>query len=137
MLRHPYGEHRQYLEKLIEHYPDYVQAMSVQDYLDSVQPFILLKDSDVFLFEVLRGGAVLGHFFCQSRGKKALFNARQALTEIMKEVNVVIGFTPIDNHAARWFTRKLGFRSNGLLDDPVGTVEFFSLTKQEWNEKYG
>ena len=96
-----------------------------------------LRDDDVFLFEEKAPKVFVGHYFCKSRGSKALTNAKEALSEMMEGASVIMGFTPVENKPACLFARKLGFKSNGLIDTAFCKAEFFSMTKQEWNEKHG
>lgn len=135
-LYHPYTRERERVANELSSYPKYLYS-TVDEYLDTIRPLIIVIDEDIFLFEEKAPRIYAGHFFCRSRGGKALANASSALREIMIKSSVVIGFTPIENTPARWFSRKLGFKSNGLIETAFGEAEFFSMTKQEWNEKYG
>jgi hypothetical protein len=41
---------------------------------------------------------------------------------------MIWGNTPEDNRAARWFNRRLGFKSLGMIDTPdLGRCELFVL----------
>lgn len=137
LVSYPYGSESVTIQAILEHYPEHLRTSSVKEYLDSVQPLVVRVDDDVFLFELLAAGVAKGHFFCSSKGKIALKNGKEALSSAMNELRVVIGLTPLGNKAARWFARKLGFVSNGILDGADGPIEFFSMTHKEWENKHG
>jgi len=47
------------------------------------------------------------------------------------------GYTPVDNRAARWINRQLGYTSYGVLSQLNPPCELFIVTKQEFHQKFG
>jgi hypothetical protein len=101
-----------------------------------LDPTALLSDErNIWLFDE-RGGAVFawrgpgiyeGHSFFRVRGREALKAGRECLGMI--EARMIWGATPLENNAARWFNRQLGFTSLGMIDTPDGRCELFTLEK--------
>jgi hypothetical protein len=90
---------------------------------------------DLALFERQSAGVVYGHYFFNSRGKDALKAAKEFLYEIFTndyDVKVIIGLTPEEHLGARWLNRKLGLKSQGILETFAGPHELVILTKQDW-----
>ncbi|TXH13744.1 MAG: hypothetical protein E6R03_10755 [Hyphomicrobiaceae bacterium] len=138
ILKTPYGSSvKTLLKTLLQPHQEYLVDESVETYLDNMSPVVIIVQEDVFLFEERYPKTFVGHYFCKSRGSVALINAKVALAEMMEKASLILGFTPTNNKPARLFARKLGFKSNGMIDTAFGEAEFFSMTKQEWNEKYG
>jgi len=92
----------------------------------------LLAEDNLALFEYQKEGVYTGHYFFKVKGKEAVTLAKEALHVIFREVKVIIGLTPVDNKAARWMSRHLGFKSQGVVQTYVGDMELFSMTKQDW-----
>ncbi len=79
-----------------------------------------------------------GHYFFKSRGRQALQAARDFLDEIFNpcyNINVITGFTPVDNKAARWISRRVGFTSHGFEEIHGKEYELFILTKKEFYDE--
>lgn len=77
---------------------------------------IALKEGDDFgLFTYELPGVYAGHYFFKSRGKAAISTAFRMLEEIFSDygAKVIIGFTPVENRAAVWTSRHLGFTDHG------------------------
>lgn len=91
---------------------------------------------DVALFEYVKEGLYTGHYFYNSRGRKALSTSEEFLNEIFsrEEVQAIQGFTPLRNRKARWLSRQIGFSSYGViqLNEPC---EHFILTRNEYNQR--
>jgi hypothetical protein len=96
----------------------------------------LLGDDRNRLYFDERGGAVFawrgpgiyeGHSFFLVRGSEAMEAGRECLS-LMADARMIWGNTPEDNRAARWFNRRLGFKSLGMIDTPdLGRCELFVL----------
>lgn len=95
------------------------------------------EDSAVFLFE--KPGVFSGHyFFSEARGRAAINLANRMLNEMFSKhgARLIAGLTPVENRAATWITRQLGFSSQGVVDQPdVGPATIFTLTREEFYER--
>lgn len=96
---------------------------------------LLSSNSDVTLFEYHRPSVYYGHYLYTSRGKDALVSASEALDEIFNRpynAEIVQGVIPIGHVGARWLTRRLGFKSQGIVQTVLGPNELFIITRSEW-----
>lgn len=107
-----------------------------EGYLD---PTSTLTDTRNFCLFSHEGGAMFawrgpgvyeGHSFCRVRGRQALDLIGKTL-EMMWDngARMIWGLTPLDNKAARWFSRQLGFKSLGEMQTPEGKCELFVMEK--------
>lgn len=65
------------------------------------------------------------------RGRRALDTAREMIGHMAPYADLIFGSTPINNRAARWFVRKLGFKVIGHTDEPPqGPCETVALVPQ-------
>ena len=94
--------------------------------------FCLKEGEDVALFEDKGSGVYFGHYFLQSRGKKAIEVSMSFLSEAFETANVIAGLTPIENKAALWMTRRLGFSMMDVVDTTVGKMQLSMLTKKDF-----
>jgi hypothetical protein len=101
----------------------------------SLNPTALVADARNRLYFDERGGAIFawrgpgiyeGHSFFRVRGSDAVEFGRELLGK-MADARMIWGLTPEGNRAARWFNRKLGFKSLGMSDTPEGRCELFVL----------
>lgn len=80
-------------------------------------------------------GVFEAHSFYLVRGKEALERGREAIQRMFDEYGAVLicRATPLQNKPARWFNRKLGFRSSGTINVPHygGDCELFELRKED------
>lgn len=77
-----------------------------------------------------------GHYIFKSRGRQAIDRARDFLDEIFNtcyNICIMIGLVPIENRAARWLTRQVGFTSYGIEEIHNKEYELFILTQKEFN----
>lgn len=94
-------------------------------------------NGDLALFEYGMPKVMTGHYFFQSRGKKALEAGHAFLDEIFNpcyNIEVITGLTPLTNLGARWFSRRLGFKSQGAVTVRGKSYEMFIMTKKEFTE---
>lgn len=123
-------------------YPPAIQAVDPQQWLMFEDNVALTNDNkDVAMFERNESipSSVYGHYFFWSRGKEAVKAGREFLKELFTTkhygVEVVIGLTPVDNKAALWMNRQLGFKQIDTLRGPEGDVVMVTLTKQDWEQQ--
>ena len=95
----------------------------------------LLSEHGGFFLEPITSSVLEAHMFYQKegRGREALHAARAGLGYAfdMLGASVVFGRIPIEDRAARLFTRMIGFRSDGIRPrEPGGPlVEWFEMTR--------
>lgn len=98
---------------------------------------VLMDDiGNMALFEIGFKDIYTGHYYFKSRGREAINAAKGFLDEIFNtcyNIDVILGLTPEDNKAARWFSRQVGFKSHGLVEGPKRHYEMFIITKKEFN----
>lgn len=72
------------------------------------------------------------------RGRLAINAALDFLAYIYESygARVVVGQTPAHKRAARWFSRQVGGRSQGMATTEHGEVEIFSMTRQEFEARW-
>lgn len=85
------------------------------------------------LFEFVKPGIYYGHYFFHKKGKEAARLSEEFLSEIFQTAKIVVGLTPVEKKAARWMSRHIGFKSQGIVDTDMGPHEMFMMTKEEFN----
>ena len=97
---------------------------------------IALTDGrNVALFEYELPGVYSGHYFFLDRGREALDVAKGMLKIIFSPtypVQIIKGYTPLENKGALWMSRKLGFVGHGEIFTTAGPCELFILSKKEY-----
>jgi len=120
----------QYRENIVGFYPE--------DWINDTRNLAFVNEfGDIALFEWNYEGVYTGHYFFFSRGKEALAHARQILSLVFPsyEAKAIRGIVKLTHLGARWMTKKLGFKSYGIVHTPNGPEELFVLTKDEWENK--
>lgn len=85
---------------------------------------------DIALFERKREGVVEGHYAFKSKGRRGIDRAREILKRVFdRDVSVIVGVTPDENKAAKWFSRQLGFKQISTVETPEGPAVVFMLQK--------
>lgn len=90
------------------------------------------EDGNVNLLEYVKPGVYAGHVFYQARGKDAVKLMQVALEKTFSEypVEVIVGLTPIEKVGARWLSRRVGFKGQGIIKTVIGPCEVFIMTKE-------
>lgn len=97
----------------------------------------LVSDHGGFFLEPITSSVLEAHMFYlpEGRGKEALHAARAGLGYAfdMLGASVIFGRIPVEDRAARLFTRIIGFRSDGIrAREPGGPlVEWFEMRSAE------
>lgn len=117
----------------------------LQPYLSSLKgehwKDTLANDNNIFLrcgknvaiFEEVSSGVYRGHyFFNEARGKAAIALSTEMLNWIFNKAEIIVGLTPVENRAACFLSRRLGFQSQGVVESFAGPMEMFIMTKQQW-----
>lgn len=78
------------------------------------------------------------HWLLTDRGRVAINSGIDFLRYLFNEshARVVVGQTPAHKRAARWFSRQVGVRSQGLIRTALGDMELFAMTRQEFEAQH-
>jgi hypothetical protein len=92
---------------------------------------------DVGLATLEYPGVYNAHWFYKSRGREALTVAFKMYDYLFNETDAqaVRGLTPIDNKAARYLAKRIGFETMGIEEFPDGVYDHMVLTKQGFLDK--
>lgn len=94
---------------------------------------IMLSDGkgNVTLWDKNPDGVYTAHIFFVIKGRAAKKLALEMIGKFWEITGeqVVRGMTPLENRAARWMARQLGFKSYGAYKTIFGPCELFILTK--------
>ena len=94
--------------------------------------FCLIQGDDLALFEEKSAGVYFGHYFLTSRGKKAIEICESFLAYVFDDgAKVILGLTPIDNKAALWMTRRLGFTMLEIFETDLGLMQLSMKRKNK------
>ena len=74
-------------------------------------------------------GIYEGHSFLRCRGRAAIMLGVMGLATIFEThgARMVWGLTPMALRHVRWFNRKLGMQSHGVMETPDGPCELFVM----------
>lgn len=95
----------------------------------------LISEHGFFFLEPITSAILEAHmqFDKPGRGREAIHAARAGLRYALTEMgaHVVFGRIPVEDRAARLFTRQIGLKSDGIRErEPGGPmVEWFQITK--------
>lgn len=111
--------------------------ITAEEWLQDPTNIALENDrGDIALFEIGLKNIYSGHYYFKSRGRQAITAAKEFLDCVFNtcyNIEVIIGLTPITNLPARWLSRQVGFKSQGLVQGPKRHYEMFIITKREFN----
>lgn len=102
--------------------------------LEDCNTVCLFDEGGGQLFQWRGPGIYEAHSFYLVRGRAALDRGAEAIRRMFADhgAEMVWRATPLSNRAARWFNRKLGFRSRGEIEVPhYGRCELFELRGTE------
>lgn len=120
------------IKPAVDHFLGEGHTVDIQEWIDKPDTIALVNDDgDLALFE--KHGTWQGHYYFKSRGKKAVVAAKNFLDEVFNScynISVLTGLTPVHNLGARWLSRKIGFKSQGIMTIDNEPFEFFILTKE-------
>lgn len=117
----------------------YAQGFDAAIWLSTPGNVALDLNGNIMLFEPAEPGIYSGHWLLVERGKKAFLVAIDLLRHLFEhyEARTVQGLVPASHRVSRWFTRQIGFKSSGLVNTEEGAHEFFSMSRQEFEARYG
>ena len=130
----------QIVKQAIAAYTEEIVGLNVSEWLGNEKNIALTNSyGDVAMFEhqQMLHNTVCGHYFFFSRGRQAITAGQQFLQELFANYypEIIVGATPVDNRAALWMNRQLGFKEHGTLETEVGPCKFVMLTKNQWKEQ--
>jgi len=94
----------------------------------------LTDGQSVGLFQQCPGEVYDTHWLFVARGREALDLATDMMAAMFDLWGAVAlkGMIPADRRASRWFTRKLGCRSLGMIETVKGPAELFMLARDDF-----
>lgn len=107
------------------------------DWVSNQNNIILQNASGDTAFLVYdRPGVCTAHYYFKTRGKQAEQAGHEFLTELFGpnyDIHVIQGLTPLTYLGARWMTKRLGFKSYGVVKHEDKLFEHFILTRKEYH----
>lgn len=128
--------------KAIKHFLKTEEQVDVVEWLSDPANIVLenLKgDLAIFEYGLPTKKIYAGHYYFNSRGRKAIDSGKELLDEFFNScynTNVLIGMVPIQRKDVKWITRKLGFKSYGIEEARGNQYELFIQTKKEFNNEF-
>lgn len=122
------------MRKASEPYPELIPPdTDFQAWLSNMHNVMLVEGDSVGLAVHEYPGVYTGHYLFRVGGRQALNLAREMMLWMVDNqgAKAFTGITPVDNRAARWFNRHLGFKSYGVVDTVRGSHEMFCITADE------
>lgn len=129
------------LERLGE--PDCVglvkPTFNAEEWLADPANILIADGKDMVMLEGDGDGVYSLHWLLASRGRNALVTAERLLRRAFHDhrANVLYGLTPVHLRAARWFNRSIGATSQGIVETEFGPQEWFLMSRQEFEARYG
>lgn len=121
----------------IKHFLKTEDRVDPIEWLSNPDNIVLVNDTgDLALFEKGIKHVYSGHYYFQSRGRKAIKAGLEFLDELMNScynINIITGLVPLQHLGARWMTRRLGFTSHGVVHAQDNHYELFILSRKEFN----
>jgi len=104
------------------------------DWIASPSNVALTDGSSVGLFGSFGSHVFEAHWLFVARGRKALDLGADMLAAMfdLYGARVIKGMIPTERKASRWFTRKLGCRSLGIIETIRGPHELFMLARADF-----
>ena len=115
------------------------QGFDLPEWLADDANFALTDGTNVMMFTEMPGKIFDGHWLLVDKGRQAFLTATLFLRHVYvsHEAAQIVGLVPAHRRAARWFTKQMGFISHGLQDTDMGPQEYFTLTRQQFEARYG
>ncbi|MGX7895468.1 hypothetical protein [Tsuneonella sp. HG222] len=95
--------------------------------LDDRRNVCLISEGGGAIFAWRGPGVYEGHSFFRARGTEAITLGKAMLAQMATQASLIWGLTPLELRHVRWFNRKLGFTSLGLMQAPEGVGELFEM----------
>ena len=106
----------------------------VKDWIETEGNLVLKEEDNVSLWTFEKKGLYSGHYYFTVRGKQAKELAKKMISEMFYSYSAeaLMGLTPVEKKHARWMSRQLGFKSQGIIETPEGLCELFVLNKKDF-----
>lgn len=128
------------IDKAISHFLK-IDKIDAIEWLSDPANIVLENDREdlaIFEYGFPNHKVYSGHYYFKSRGRQAIDAAHDFLDELFNScynISVLTGLVPVEHPAARWLTRKVGFKSYGFEEINDKQYELFILTKKEFNNE--
>lgn len=108
------------------------EGFDLAEWANEPDNWVLRDGSDAILLEGDNTSVYNLHWLLASRGRSAFLAAERLLGRAFNERNALIlfGYTPVEMKAARWFNRKIGAVSTGLVRMDGILFEGFYMTPE-------
>lgn len=119
----------------LEPHKDLVFSFDANTWLEDPENIALTdNEGNYLLFTYDAPGIYSPHVFFTVRGKEALALCNDMLEELFFTcpVQVLRGLTPVEKLPARWFARKIGFKSLGEVETVFGWCELTMMTRDDF-----
>lgn len=95
---------------------------------------VTFPDGGLVLFDAEGGRMYEAHVLLKARGAEAIRQGKAACAEMFEKhgAEVLLGLTPDFLKAARFFARKVGFQSLGMVETAEGPCEVFQMIKGQF-----
>lgn len=115
------------------------ETFNAAEWLSAPGNFALQLDGNMVLFEQTEPAIYNIHWLLLERGSAAFLVAIDLLRHAFEVYGALAihGLVPASNRASRWFSRQLGCKSHGVVETSEGEQELFSMTRQEFEARYG
>lgn len=125
----------------IKHFLETDETVDPIEWLANPVNIALENDSgDLALFEYgfPTKKVYAGHYYFKSRGRQAIDAAKGFLDELFNScynIHIVMGLVPTVHLAAKWLTRRVGFKFYDIEEIDGKQYDLFILTKKEFNNE--
>lgn len=119
-------------QEVADNYPEEFCGVTARDWLASPNNIGLNDDDGNWgLFHRQVDGIYTGHYFFKSKGRAAITASKHFLDYFfdLTGEKILRGLTPVNNKAAIWMSRQVGFKSLGQVDSDHGPCELFVMIK--------
>lgn len=122
--------------------PDAVELVKtgfdVNDWIETDDNFTLTNGYDLLLVKEWADQVFEIHWLLRNRGRKAINAGVDFLRYLFNKegARVIVGLTPAHKRAARWFSRQVGGKSNGIVQTEHGEMEVFALSREDFEAQH-
>jgi hypothetical protein len=109
-----------------------------EDWIETSDQFTLTNGYDILMAKRWADNTIEIHWALRNRGRRAIHAGVDFLRYLFHKegARIVVGTVPAHKRAARWFSRQVGGKSNGIVQTELGPMEFFSLTREDFEAQH-